>query len=369
MPMTIAQVARRAGVSTATVSRAFNSPQLLAGATLERVRDSARALGFVPNASARTLRTQRSRILGVVLPTLRNPVFAECLEGIAARAGEAGYAIVPLFTDYTGARERDAIAHLLARDVDGVILTVASAARCASLKRLRAASLPYVLAYNRHPAQPCVSVDGEAACAQATARLLALGHRRIAMVSGTLAASDRARQRHRGYASAMAAAALARAELIEVPFLEDATDALAARLTRADRPSALLCSNDLLALRSLRAATLAGLRVPDQLSIVGFDGIALGDAIAPRLSTIVQPSGAMGEACVDWLVRSLGAGALPRPADSISLPYTLREGETCAPPARDASRRIAARPPDRSGSTPKPTRSASRNRPPERSLA
>jgi len=189
------------------------------------------------------------------------------------------------------------------------------------------------------------------------------------MVSGTLAASDRARQRHRGYASAMAAAALARAELIEVPFLEDATDALAARLTRADRPSALLCSNDLLALRSLRAATLAGLRVPDQLSIVGFDGIALGDAIAPRLSTIVQPSGAMGEACVDWLVRSLGAGALPRPADSISLPYTLREGETCAPPARDASRRIAARPPDRSGSTPKPTRSASRNRPPERSLA
>jgi DNA-binding LacI/PurR family transcriptional regulator len=252
--MTVTQVARRAGVSAATVSRAFNSPDLVARATLARVRESARALGFVPNASARTLRTQRSRILGVVLPTLRNPVFAECLEGIAARARDAGYAIVPLFTDYTPARERDAIAHLLARDVDGVILTVASAARSASLARLREARLPYVLAYNRHPAQPCVSVDGEQACAQATGRLLALGHRRIAMVSGTLAASDRARQRHRGFARAMAAAGTGRAELIEVPFLQDATQALAARLARADRPTALLCSNDLLALRSLRAA-------------------------------------------------------------------------------------------------------------------
>lgn len=330
--MTVARVAQRAGVSAATVSRAFNSPGLVARATLERVRESARALGFVPNASARTLRTQRSRILGVVLPTLRNPVFAECLEGIAARARDAGYAIVPLFTDYTAARERDAIAHLLARDVDGVILTVASAARSASLARLREARLPYVLAYNRHPAQPCVSVDGEQACAQATARLLALGHRRIAMVSGTLAASDRARQRHRGFARAMAAAASGRAELIEVPFLDDATQALAARLARADRPTALLCSNDLLALRSLRAAALAGLRVPDQLSVVGFDGIALGEALAPRLSTVVQPSGAMGAACVDWLLRAIAAGRPPLAADSISLPFALREGETCAPP-------------------------------------
>lgn len=341
--MTIAQVAHRAGVSTATVSRAFNAPQLLARGTLERVRSSARTLGFVPNASARTLRTQRSRILGVVLPTLRNPVFAECLEGIAARAGEAGYAIVPLFTDYTTARERDAIAHLLARGVDGVILTVASAARSASLARLRAASLPYVLAYNRHPAQPCVSVDSEAACAQATARLLALGHRRIAMVSGTLAASDRARQRHRGYARAMAAAGIDLAELIEVPFLEDATQTLASRLGRPDRPTALLCSNDLLALRSLRAAMLAGLRVPGELSVVGFDGIALGDALAPRLSTIVQPSDAMGAACVDWLVRALRTGTAPQPSDSISLPCALREGETCAPPARSTRSPSGAR--------------------------
>lgn len=332
--MTVTQVARRAGVSAATVSRAFNSPDLVARATLARVRESARALGFVPNASARTLRTQRSRILGVVLPTLRNPVFAECLEGIAARARDAGYAIVPLFTDYTTARERDAIAHLLARDVDGVILTVASAARSASLARLREARLPYVLAYNRHPAQPCVSVDGEQACAQAAGRLLALGHRRIAMVSGTLAASDRARQRHRGFARAMAAAGTGRAELIEVPFLQDATQALAARLARADRPTALLCSNDLLALRSLRAAALAGLRVPDQLSVVGFDGIALGEALAPRLSTVVQPSGAMGAACVDWLLRAIAGGNPPLAADSISLPFALREGETCAPPPR-----------------------------------
>ena len=336
--MSIHRVASHAGVSPATVSRAFNAPHLVASATLARVLESADALSFVPNASARTLRTQRSRILGVVLPTLLNPVFAECLEGIAERARAAGYAIVPLVTEYRTALEREAIEHLMARSVDGVILTVASAGRCASLQRLRQGRVPYVLAYNRHRGQPCVSVDGEAACAELVRWLVGLGHRRIAMVSGTLSASDRARQRHRGFARAMAAAGLAGAELIEVPFMQAATEALTERLRRPGRPTALLCSNDLLALRSLRAAALAGLRVPQQLSVVGFDGIALGEALSPQLSTVVQPSREIGERCVEWLLQSLSAGTAPGPGSSLSLPYRIRAGESCAaPPARSSS--------------------------------
>ena len=112
--MSIHAVARRSGVSITTVSRVFNRPGRVATETRERVLAAARALGFVPNASARTLRTQESRILGVVLPTLLNPVFAECLDGIADAADAAGYSIVPLVTDYEVARESQAIDRLLA---------------------------------------------------------------------------------------------------------------------------------------------------------------------------------------------------------------------------------------------------------------
>ena len=336
--MSIQHVATQAGVSIATVSRVFNSPQIVARDTRERVSQVAEALGYSPDATARTLRTRRSRTLGVVLPTLLNPVFAECLEGIAARAHQSGYAIVPLFSDYQLTQEADAICQLMARTVDGVILTVASAGRSASLARLREHGLPYVLAYNRHPRQPCVSVDGEAACAEVVAWLVGLGHRRIAMVSGTLSASDRARQRYRGFQRAVTGRRPVRRELIEVPFMQAALPALTDRLVRPDRPSALVCSNDLLAVRCLRAAALAGLRVPQDLSVVGFDGITLGEDLSPQLSTVVQPNRAIGQTCVDWLLAALRERVAPSASDSHSLAYGIRAGESCARPARARAR-------------------------------
>lgn len=349
--MSIHAVARRAGVSITTVSRVFNRPERVAAVTRERVLATARALHFVPNASARTLRTHESRILGVVLPTLLNPVFAECLDGIADAADAAGYSIVPLVTDYDLKREGDAINRLLARDVDGLVVTVANASRSVSLQRLRRANASYVLAYNRHPSHPCVSVDGEAAFTQAVAWLVSLGHRRIAMASGTLAASDRARQRYRGFQAGMAQAGLPPGELIEMPFIQTAVDQVSARLARPDRPTALLCSNDLLAVRCIRAARLAGLTVPEALSVVGIDGIAIGEDLTPRLSTVVQPNRVIGETCVAILVAALRSGRLPGPSDSSSLPFRISEGESCgaplplklsSPPAR---RNLLPRPP------------------------
>jgi LacI family repressor for deo operon, udp, cdd, tsx, nupC, and nupG len=336
--MSIHTVAAHAGVSITTVSRVFNRPERVAPDTRERVLRSARALGFTPNASARTLRTQKSRILGVVLPTLLNPVFAECLDGIAEAADAAGYAIVPRVTDYELAREAAAIERLLARDVDGMILTVANASRSPSLMKLRQAGTGYVLAYNRHPRHPCVSVDGEAAFTEVVAWLVSLGHRRIAMASGTLAASDRARQRHRGFQAGLLQAGLPPGELIEMPFVKTAVDAVSARLARADRPTALVCSNDLLAVRCIRAARLAGLAVPQTLSVVGIDGIAIGEDLTPQLSTVVQPNRRIGERCVEVLIAALGRDAAPTHADSFSLPAFLREGESCTrAPARAAT--------------------------------
>lgn len=334
--MSIQAVAAKAKVSVATVSRAFNFPDKVTPATRELVERVARELNYLPNASARTLRTQRSRALGVVLPTLLNPTFAECLQGIARAAIAGGYAILPVTTGYRLDEEERAVQLLLAGNVDGLILVVSNPSTSAALARLRNTGTPYVLAYNRHADHPCVTVDSEAAVADAVARLVLLGHRRIAMVSGTLAASDRAQQRLRGYRKGMADAGLKAPPLIEVPFVESAVDALAGVLQAGNRPTALVCSNDLLAIRSIRAAHLGGLSVPDDLSVIGFDGIALGEDLTPALTTIAQPNSDIGRHSVELLVQAMAGGTTLQPDASLLLPHTFRDGESCAS-ARDVA--------------------------------
>ena len=332
--MSILHVAREAGVSVATVSRAFNRPETVREETRRRVTQAAHRVDYRPNASARTLRTQRSRVLGVVLPTLLNPVFAECLHGIAEAAAAGGYAIVPMTTEYRLDAELSAVGALRAASVDGVVLVVSNPATSVALRQLRADRIRYVLAYNRHARHPCVSVDGIEALAAAVARLAALGHRRIAMVSGQRTASDRAQLRHDGFLQGMKAAGLKPLPLIEVPFVEAAVEQIAAALRAARRPTALFCSNDLLAIRAMRAAHLCGLAVPRDLSVVGFDGIALGEDLTPALSTITQPNHEIGRRSAELLIGALADDRALDAKSSVSLPHGFRIGESCAPPPR-----------------------------------
>jgi DNA-binding LacI/PurR family transcriptional regulator len=222
------------------------------------------------------------------------------------------------------------VSALRAAGVDGVVLVVSNPATSVALRQLKADGLRYVLAYNRHPRHPCVAVDGIEALAEAVARLAALGHRRIAMVSGQRTASDRAQLRYRGFLQGMTTAGLKPLPLIEVPFVEAAVEQIAAALRRPRRATALLCSNDLLAIRAVRAAHLSGLSVPKDLSVVGFDGIALGEDLTPALSTITQPNHDIGRRSVELLIEALAAG---RPLDirsSVLLPHGFRVGESCA---------------------------------------
>ncbi|MEJ8840295.1 LacI family DNA-binding transcriptional regulator [Ramlibacter sp. AN1133] len=325
---TVQDVAREAQVSVATVSRVFNHPDRVAQDARRRVETAARTLGYFPNASARTLRTQRSRVLGIVLPTLLNPVFAECLQGIARSATAAGYSIVPLTTEYDLAQEERAVNVLMAGSADAMILVVSNPASSVALQRLDAAGTPYVLAYNRHEGHPCVSVDSVAAVTELVGRLARSGHARIAMVSGQLAASDRAQQRHRGYVAGMEAAGL-QPQLLEIPFDAPAGH-IQAWIARADRPTALICSNDLIALRAIQACSREGLAVPRDISIVGFDGIELGKDLTPVLTTVVQPNEEIGRAAVEIVTAALAAGRKLSHADSRWLAWSFRDGGSCA---------------------------------------
>ena len=329
--MSIRELAAQAGVSPATVSRVFNLPGKVNADTRAHVLKLAQDMGYLPNASARSLRMQRSRVLGVVLPTLLNPVFAECLDGIAQAASAAGYAILPITTDYRLEQEEHAVQELLAGNVDGMVLVVSNPATSTALERLRVARRPYVLAYNRHADHPCVAVDGEQAVQEVVARLATLGHRRITLISGQLAASDRAQQRQRGFCAGMAAQGLDGSQWLEVPFVETAVQEIRALLQHSPRPTALVCSNDLIAIRSIRAAHLAGLRVPQDISITGFDGIALGEDLTPVLSTVTQPNADIGRCAVELLVQALADGLPLAPSASLLLAHGFRAGESCAP--------------------------------------
>lgn len=328
--VSILDIAQRAGVSPATVSRAFNAPDLVQDRTRAAILEIAADLGYRPNASARTLRTLRSKVVGIVLPTLNNPVFAECLQGMAGASARLGYAIMPVTTQYRLDAEQDAVNELMAFGVDGVVLVVSDAASSKAIPRLKTQGVPYVLAYNRHPAHPCVSVAGEDAMYEIVQGLVNMGHQRIAMICGRLRASDRAQQRLAGFSLAMERLGLDPFPLIEVPFVETAIREIADALSRSDRPTALVCSNDLLAMRAMRAAYECGLRIPDDLSITGFDGITLGADLTPSLSTVVQPNAQMGWAAVDWLVRDMDRHTRPDASASITLEYRIRWAESCA---------------------------------------
>ncbi len=328
----IKDVARAARVSVATVSRTLNAPGSVRTSTAQRVHAAITKLGYRPNLVGRNLRAGRTRAIGAVLPTLRNAVFAECLEAIERAGRRHDYTIMLTTTDYEVEDERVACERLLRHRVDGLILTVGNAENSPLLDRLERERVPTVLVYNplARGRALTVSVDNRTAAREAIEHLVGLGHRRIAMLTGTLVASDRAVERHRGYVDALRAAGLAPCPLVELPRHTESSMEVLQRLFDASRaPTALFCSNDLLAISAMRDLRALGLAVPRDVSVVGFDGIALGQYVDPPLTTVEQPSGRIGAEALELLVGLLEGR---RGLRSIELPHRLRlRGSTQAP--------------------------------------
>lgn len=335
IPSTIRDVAAHAGVSIATVSRAVNAPHLLNAETLARVRDSIDVLAFMPSARGRQLRGVPTRLIGVIVPTLANPVFAESLQGIDEAASGDDYRLMLMTTGYDSARERRAIETLREQRVDGLIATVADAESNPLLDELDRIGLPYVLAHNDTACRAAVSVDNRCAARDGVRALLAHGHERVLMLTGSFSESDRARLRYRGYEDAMLDAGLTPQPPLELDFnAEELPLSLIANFSQAaTRPGAIFCSNDRLAMIAMRSLIRAGLSIPGDLSILGFDGIPLGEWVSPALSSVVTPNRDIGRHAWQLLARQLGLADdhdSPSPS-SLTLPHSVRLGATIAP--------------------------------------
>lgn len=334
MSNTIETVALLANVSTATVSRVLNAPERVAFATRERVLSAMRQIGYNYNAIAGSLSRQRTMTLGLIVPTLTNPIFAESTRGVQQTAGSRGYALLLGTTDYQATEEDRLVQTFRQQRVDGLIVT-SSHPESPTLLEAQHAGTPVVLTYSSRlrTALPCVGIDNAAAAARAVGHLIQLGHRRIAMLAGAFQGSDRSYARYQGYCAALAAYGLEPDPnlLVEVPYtIEQGVVGARQLLSQDNPPSALFCSNDILAFGAVRAALDQGLTVPNDLSIVGFDDSPMAAIVNPRLTTVAQPAFTMGVRACELLC-TLIDGDQPE-ATAIILPTDLLIRETTAPP-------------------------------------
>jgi LacI family transcriptional regulator, galactose operon repressor len=317
MPTTsIKEVARQAGVSIGTVSNVLNHPHLVASATRQRVLDAIAQLGYVRNDSARQLRAGHSRIIAIVVLDVANPFFTDVVRGAEAAAEERGSVLMVCNSGDDVARERRHLDLLEEQRVQGVLITPVDDSRDSRLGQFVRRGTPVVFV-DRESSQGdrcSVAVDDVLGGRLAAAHLAERGHRRIAFAGG----SARTRQvgdRRAGFSAVLA-------ERVDVPIepVVITTGALTvaagrragqeiAELSAERRPTAVFCANDLLALGVLQEMTLRGLRVPQDIAIVGYDDIEFAGAAAVPLSSVGQPSEQLGRTAAQLLLEEINGVA------------------------------------------------------------
>ncbi|WP_157973788.1 LacI family DNA-binding transcriptional regulator [Desertihabitans aurantiacus] len=318
--MTIADVARASGVSTTTVSHVLTGKRPVAAATQERVRHAVAELGYRPSRVARQLRMGSSQVVAVVVPDITNPFYGQLTRGLADALG-APWGSYVCNTDGSAAREQFFLSDAVARGVDGIVISSAGATGELAV----GPDWPPLVTVGGGLEE--VSVDGvlpadrEGAYA-AVQHLLARGARHVAMVVGSRATAS---HRLEGYQEALRDHGLEPADDLVAPgdFTRQGGRVAMTRLMRRDpRPDAVFCANDLMAIGALDAARELGLRVPDDVRLVGFDDIEAAAMVSPALTTVVNPAYQSGWAAGDLLKDRLVRG-VDGPRRTVSLPCRL----------------------------------------------
>jgi LacI family transcriptional regulator len=299
----IKDVAREAGVSIGTVSNVVNRPHVVAAATRSRVLSVIEELGYVRDESARQLRAGRSRIMAVLVLDLGNPFFVDLARGAEEAAHEEGLNVITCNSGQRLDLEASYLAMLAEQRVRGVLLSPVDTTGEA-LETFRRRGIPYVVVDRKVPLEEAssVSVDDVAGGALAAGHLLEAGHTRIAFVNGPHVL-EQCRDREAGVHSVLAGSG-AELSVLETSALDVASgrDAGARLLGISPLPTAVFCANDLLALGVLQTMVGAGVRVPDQMAIVGYDDIEFAAAAAVPLTSVRQPAKRLGRTAAELLI-------------------------------------------------------------------
>lgn len=304
----IRQIAELAGVSVATVSRALSNPAIVKDGTMARVRAAIEQLDYRPNAVASSLRRQRTDTIIVVVPNIGNPFFSGVIQGIEAVAHDNGYRVLLGETQNDLKRLDQYTELLLTKRADGLILLGSLLPTIVDRQR-QAPPIPLVLACEWFEGLNCarVQIDNLAASALATSHLLERGKRRLATITGPLD-NMLARDRLEGFrhATKLAGLTIGRQYVVEGDFsISSGYATMKTLLSMKTVPDGVVCANDEMALGALNAIREAGLRIPEDIALIGFDNIRFSEYSCPPLTTIAQPAAEIGEAAMHLMLGAL----------------------------------------------------------------
>lgn len=332
----LSEVARAAGVSMATASRALSASAVVSPPTRQRVQEAAARLGYVPHGAARALASRRSRTIGAVFPVVDNPVFATATQALARELATLGYTLLLATHQYDLEAEVEVVRVLLQRGVDGLVL-VGLDHRPDLFSLLARAGVPYELTWSLDPAEQhhCVGFAHRLASIRVTQHLLDLGHREFAVIAGVTAGNDRIRERLTGVREALAAwgMSLLPERVVETAFaVSEGRQALGKLFDRAGGFTAVICGNDLLGIGALLECSARGIAVPGQMSIVGFDDNELSAEIPPGLTTVRVPSIDIGRRAAQRLANRLNGQGVAK-IEELGTELIVR-GSSAAPPSK-----------------------------------
>lgn len=315
---TLADVARLAGVSLGSASRALSVPNEVKPATLERVNRAVSQLGYIRDGAARALASRRTRTIAAVYPTLNNPIFAHSTHSMQQALWARGYQLLIASHEYHIDDEVTLVRATLERGIDGIIM-VGTDHSDELFTLLRQRNLPYVLTWSVDDSHYpyCVGISNFSAAYEIAQLALSRGHTKLGICGGPIARNERARGRRNGVLAAAAKAGIDIPDkwIIEQPFSYDGGRQAIRQFWQMDgRPTAIFFGTDLLAMGALHECQSQGIDVPGEVSIIGFDGIEEGAMMQPGLTTVGLPAHAIGSRAAELMVALLeGEDVAPEP--------------------------------------------------------
>ncbi|MCK4795256.1 MAG: LacI family DNA-binding transcriptional regulator [Desulfobacteraceae bacterium] len=333
-------IAELAGVSATTVSRVFNSPDLVRPGTRDRILQVCKQNHYVYNATAGDLSRKNSTVVGMIVPTTKNPVFGDCIQGVQEKAQELGYSIMMGHSNYDNRAERNLLQRFQERQVAGLILAGFTFGQEKFIRNLMESGIPCIVTSERldDSSLSYVGYDNLKAAYAVTEYLIGLKHRRIGMIVGPCSKMSRVKKRLEGYKRALKKHGIpydASLVIEREPTLIDGKEAMGVLLSLPQRPTAVFAASDWLGIGGLSAIKERGLQVPEDVSLAGFDDIDIAAYCDPPLTTIRVPGYEMGRIAMRALSEMIKNGESEVRQYCLETHLVVRE--SCAEPGNNVA--------------------------------